>query len=363
MKTITQNQQEIKNDHNENHTYVFDATAKDAINAALAINRPLLIKGEPGVGKSQLAKAAAVALERAYIPFVVNSCTEAKDLQWSFDAVARLADAQIEGALCKTEEQREKSRKTLALKRYIKPAVLWAALNWKSAQDQYKKTNNPDDKTLENYLNSANAETKGVVVLIDEIDKADSSVTNGLLEVLGSNRFQPDGLEEHIGAAEATDATEMTSKKEGSQASQPIKPLIIITTNEERTLPDAFIRRCLSVTLGLPQSQHDQIEYLVNHAEPNFPDLVDLQFPQDSQDNQQDLTDNHSSLIKAAAEMIIKDRQLAIENSWYPLPGQAEFFDLLRGLQSAKDQGVRENELGEVMESLSRFTSKKVHQT
>jgi MoxR-like ATPase len=336
MNKISQTTIEITNDHGEAHTYVFESEAQDAINAALAINRPLLIRGEPGVGKSQLAKAAAVVLGRTYIPFVVSANTEAKDLQWSFDAVARLADAQIEGALCKTAEQREESRKTLALKRYIKPAALWAALNWKTAEEQYKQTNNPNDQTLNNYLNSDKAKTNGVVVLIDEIDKADSSVTNGLLEVLGSNRFHPDGLEEPV---------EVDKKA--------IKPLIIITTNEERTLPDAFIRRCLSVTLGLPESRQEQIEYLVKHAEPNFKELAKMIVDEETGQN----------LLAATAEMIIEDRQIASEKNWYPLPGQAEFFDLLRGLENAREEGVTSQKLIEVMESLSRFTSKKVHQS
>ncbi len=70
----------IENDHGEEHVYVFDQDAIDAINAALVINRPLLIRGEPGAGKSQLAKAAAAVLERTFISFTVNHSTEAKDL-------------------------------------------------------------------------------------------------------------------------------------------------------------------------------------------------------------------------------------------------------------------------------------------
>lgn len=335
--TITKNTQKIKNDHGETHTYVFEPEAKDALNAALAINRPLLIRGEPGVGKSQLAKAAAVALTRTYIPFVVNANTEANDLLWSFDAVARLADAQMEGALCNTPEQQKESRKKLALKRYIKPAALWAALNWQAAEDQYKETNNPDDKTLSNYLNSDKAKSNGVVVLIDEIDKADSSVTNGLLEVLGANRFHPDGLEQAI---EANPDQE--------------KPLIIITTNEERTLPDAFIRRCLTITLKLPQDKAAQIDYLVDHAKPNFSTLADI--------NIKDAEGIEHNLLTLAAEMIVNDRADAKKNNWHPLPGQAEYFDLLRGIEHARTQSSDTAELVAALESLSRFTSKKSHQ-
>lgn len=337
MTQITKDAQEIENDHGEEHTYVFEPEAKDALNAALAINRPLLIKGEPGVGKSQLAKAAAMALERTYIPFVVNANTEANDLLWSFDAVARLADAQMEGALCNTPEQQEKSRKNLALKRYIKPAALWAALNWQEAEDQYKKTNNPNDATLDNYLNSDKAKTNGVVVLIDEIDKADSSVTNGLLEVLGSNRFHPDGLEKAIEAHPDQE-----------------KPLIIITTNEERTLPDAFIRRCLSITLKLPKDKADQIDYLVDHAKPNFSELAAIQI-KDEQGKEQ-------NLLQMAAKMIVDDRADAKKNNWHPLPGQAEYFDLLRGIEHTYKHNQDTEALKATLENLARFTSKKSHQ-
>ena len=322
MNKINQTEINITNDHGEPHTHVFTQDTINALNAARAINRPLLIRGEPGIGKSQLAKAAAVALERTYIPFVVNATTEAQDLLWSFDAIARLADAQIEGALCRSKEAAEKVRKKLALERYIKPAALWIALNWQSAETQYNLTHNKEASPLPHYLNAQHAQTNGVVVLIDEIDKADSSVPNGLLEVLGANRFHPDGLKQAIEA----DAN-------------GIQPLIIITTNEERVLPDAFIRRCLSVTLNLPSQQTAQIDFLVKNATPNFPNL-------------------DADILQAAAKMVVEDRAEADSNDLHPLPGQAEYFDLLRGINAQKGV-LQDNELQELIEILSQFTSKK----
>lgn len=79
--------------------HVFSQPEITAIEAALAARRALLIRGEPGSGKTQLAYAAAVALRRAFVSFVVDARTEARDLLWHFDAVARLAEAQIQGAL------------------------------------------------------------------------------------------------------------------------------------------------------------------------------------------------------------------------------------------------------------------------
>ena len=71
----------------------------DAVNAALAAGRPLLVRGEPGIGKSQLARGAAQCLERAYIQYVVDARTESRDLLWHFDAIERLTEAQLSGAL------------------------------------------------------------------------------------------------------------------------------------------------------------------------------------------------------------------------------------------------------------------------
>ena len=81
--------------------HIIDEDSLLAINATLATARPLLVRGEPGVGKSQLARAAAVALGRAFVPHAIDARTETRDLLWSVDAVARLAEAQLVGALRK----------------------------------------------------------------------------------------------------------------------------------------------------------------------------------------------------------------------------------------------------------------------
>jgi MoxR-like ATPase len=335
MSAINKNHIPIKNDHGEPHKYVLDDLAADALEAALVINRPLLVKGEPGVGKSQLAKAAAVKYGRAYLPFVVNANTEAKDLLWSFDAVARLADAQIEGTLCGNDEQsKQAARDNLALKKYIKPGVLWAALNWESAEEQYQETHFKDNSPLPNYLNAEFAKTKGVVILIDEIDKADSSVPNALLEVLGANRFQPEGLDHAI---------------EANDDEEAIPPLIIITSNDERTLPDAFIRRCLSITLALPEKAQDQVDYLVNHALPSFPKL-NIQLSANENEEAE-------TVLQAAAKQLVADRAEAKEKHINPLPGQAEYFDLLRGLSCLQKEG---EDVKALIQSLARFTSQKM---
>jgi MoxR-like ATPase len=211
-----------------------------AVNAALAARRPLLVRGEPGIGKSQLARAAAKALGRAFVPHTVDARTESRDLLWHFDAVARLAEAQLLGALGRAvnldapdlqprpagKENKAESpsiRDRLAIARFLHPRALWWAFDWNGALNRVKDVGisappQPDGGDPAN----------GCLVLIDEIDKAEADVPNGLLEALGAGSFHPQGCTEPVKAT-------------------GIAPLVVITTNEERALPDAFVRRCLGI--------------------------------------------------------------------------------------------------------------------
>lgn len=335
----------IKNDHQEDYIYVFEPQALNAIKAAVLINRPLLVKGKPGSGKSQLARAAASYLNRTFIPYVVNAKTEAQNLLWSFDAVARLADAQIEGALCRDPKEKDAIREKLALKNYIKPEALWAALNWSSAEAQYEvfaRQKGQDPKSedykspLSNYRNHEQALSNGVVVLIDEIDKADSSLPNGLLEVLGSNRFHPEGLDQPI---ELSDSSQDNGQ-----------PLIIITTNDEHPLPDAFVRRCLVVEVGMPVESKNWRDYLVSHARPNFESLEKLMII--------GANDNKQTVLQAVADQLIEDRKKAQVDGIKPLVGQAEYFDLLRGIDALISKYGEEN-IQQWIKELACFSSQK----
>ena len=294
--------------------HVFDKNAISAINAAIAINRPLLIWGEPGIGKSQLARAVAQQLERVFIPFVCDAHTESRDLLWSFDAVARLAEAQIQGSA-----ESEIRQKVLAIENFIKPQALWWALNWVSA----KAYDDEPPYTAPCHPNN------GSVILIDEIDKADTDVPNGLLEVLGSQRFQPQGMD---------------SVEAGDQA----KPIIIITTNNERHLPDAFLRRCLSLHLEFPANNERDKEKR-EQAQKRF--LIGRSKAQDS------LKDLDDAVIDQAAQMLIEDRQIAKDEHLYPLCGQAEFFDLLRGVKQLSEN--QERPAQELIEELRLYVYQK----
>ena len=294
--------EEIINDIGDNTQHIFETKHINAINAALAINRPLLVWGEPGIGKSQLAKAVAKHLKRVFIPFVADAHTESHDLLWTFDAVARLAEAQIQSAA-------KHNRAALEVGNFIVPGPLWWAFNWTNAE---KLINSADNKnTCQRQapkIMDGCSPANGAVVLIDEIDKADTDVPNGLLEALGESRFHPQGLPHAV-------------ECKGN------KPLIIITSNEERALPDAFIRRCLALHLNFPKPE-EQLTFLVTRAAINFPEL--------HKEKSAEL--DGKTIIEAAAEMLIKDRAYAEEQRYYPLPGQAEYFDLLRGVKKLSEQ-------------------------
>ena len=311
---------EITNDTGGKSQHLFDKETIAAINAAIAINRPLLIWGETGIGKSQLAKAVAQELNQVFIPFVCDAHTESRDLLWHFDAVSRLAEAQIQGAI--SDDQRK--AEGLNIEKFIIPQALWWGLNWESASKMEKasKPTYPETSDPKN----------GTVVLIDEIDKTSSDVPNGLLEALGHGAFHPQGMEVVEADKEA------------------VPPLIIITTNGERNLPDAFIRRCLSLHLHFPANEEQQREFLVTRGKINFPDFAELM-----------VIGRHGkqiSLLDQAANCLIEDRNAAKAKHLFPLCGQAEYFDMLRGIKRLKEQGY--GEPAELLTQLRPYTYQKL---
>lgn len=284
--------------------HVFDRSSLFAVNVALAAERPLLVRGEPGTGKSQLARAVAHALERPYLSKFVDARTEATDLLWSHDAVTRLAEAQVKSTSNETLDQ---LRDRLERAKYIAPGPLWWALNWQSALDHLAtglriKTTEPkyDRKRCKPREN-------GVVLLIDEIDKADTSVPNGLLECLGNRSFTVPGIAKVI-------------KGRGTP------PLVILTTNEDRVLPDAFIRRCVVLHLRVPDPEiWEELD-----GEPLPPNaleewLVDRGL---AHFKGQKLT---RDVALEAAKQVVKDRRIVRERGHCP-PGLAEYIDLLAAL-------------------------------
>jgi MoxR-like ATPase len=266
--------------------HVLERPQAIAINAALAAERPLLIKGEPGVGKSQLSRAAAEALGRTHVVHVVDAHTEPRDLLYTVDVVRRLADAQTR------QLEARAGADPLDIRRYVKPGVLWTAFDERGANDQLDVYHRKSDG-LDPGILPRESMTSGVVALIDEIDKADSAIPNALLDALGRRSFSaPDGREvAMVGTA----------------------PLVIVTSNDERALPDAFLRRCLVLHLAMPSGRDAVRSYLLGRGRAHFP-----------------VDDDPSlePLLSKAAE-IIADGRVAVQSQEHPGPGVAEYIDLI----------------------------------
>jgi MoxR-like ATPase len=234
---------------------------KDALIFASAARRPLLVRGEAGSGKSQIARAAAHHLNSGEpLVEVIHPRFEALDLLYRVDVVERLADAQIQ-ALDKTNQK------------YVKPGRLWQALKLM-------------DKSQDCIP----------VLLIDEIDKADADLPNALLDVLGNRSFDVPPL------GNCT-----------IHAPDQRWPLIIITTNEERELPPAFIRRCAVLNLNPPKDDKLFVDWLIQRGRVHKHLTID------------------DTARQTAAEQVLDDRKAA-QTVGYPKVGLAEYIDLLTAL-------------------------------
>jgi MoxR-like ATPase len=176
-------------------TYVATDDLKLAVNAALVLTRPLLVKGEPGTGKTLLAEEIARALGRPLYQWHIKSTTKAQQGLYEYDAVSRLRDSQLGDG------------RVADIGNYIKRGVLWDAF----------------------------ASESPAVVLIDEIDKADLEFPNDLLREL-------DRMEFHVYETQQTIAARH-------------RPLVVITSNNEKELPDAFLRRCFFHYIRFPDRE------------------------------------------------------------------------------------------------------------
>lgn len=210
-------------DYRSGTKYLMTPEMELALSAANATQRPLLVTGPPGCGKSSLARYSSERLDWRYLERAVNSRTEISSLLWDIDHLRRLQDAQV-------------AKLDASMFAYIRPGVLWHALDAVSAANPLALLN--EDCVSEDSLHPA-------VVLIDEIDKADPDLPNNLLEVLGGLSF------------EVADTRKKVTCRSGI-------PLIVITSNDERDLPPAFVRRCISLSLKQPN--------LIEVAKLHFPD-------------------------------------------------------------------------------------------
>ncbi len=295
--------------------HLFDDTQITAIATAFKIGRPLLIKGDPGLGKSQIAHAIATAQGWNLLVQVVHSGTESTDLLYQEDHVQRLAQAQMLGALGnlrtqlpttasseasglfqkqvqeKFQEQLKEHLTAIDHKNYVKPGPLWWAYHAKSALKFYE-TNEA------RYHSDLTQEIKPElpsVLLIDEIDKAEATLPNSLLEVLNNHSFHVDPQQTTIKAQENT------------------LPFVVITSNDERALPHAFLRRCVVLELQLQKEQAgvDQLVQIANVHKQRFKAVSE-------------------EIIQLAAEKVIEVRESAYADQYKP--GTSEYLDLLTAL-------------------------------
>ncbi|WP_429814788.1 AAA family ATPase [Ensifer sp. B1-9] len=175
--------------------YIADKDLMIAVNAAIRLERPLLVKGEPGTGKTELARQIAAALDLELIEWSVKSTTKAQQGLYEYDAVSRLRDSQLG------------DERVNEVKNYIRKGKLWQAFE----------------------------ADRRVVLLIDEIDKADIEFPNDLLQEL-------DRMEFHV-------------YETGEMISARHRPIVIITSNNEKELPDAFLRRCFFHYIRFPDAE------------------------------------------------------------------------------------------------------------
>jgi len=188
--------------------YVATDDLRMAVNAAVTLERPLLIKGEPGTGKTMLAEEVALGLGKRLIQWHIKSTTKAQQGLYEYDAVSRLRDSQLG------------DKKVSDITNYIKRGKLWEAFD---SEEQ-------------------------VVLLIDEVDKADIEFPNDLLVEL--------------------DRMEFFVYETGATIKAKRRPIIIITSNNEKELPDAFLRRCFFHFINFPD--RNTMREIVNVHYPNI---------------------------------------------------------------------------------------------
>ncbi|MEM9792612.1 MAG: MoxR family ATPase [Pseudomonadota bacterium] len=176
-------------------TYIASEDLTVAVNAAITLERPLLVKGEPGTGKTVLARQIAEVLGLPLLEWSIKSTTKAQQGLYEYDAVSRLRDSQLG------------DERVADVSNYIKPGTLWEAFEADTRQ----------------------------VLLIDEIDKADIEFPNDLLQEL--------------------DRMEFFVYETGQTIRAKQRPIVIITSNNEKELPDAFLRRCFFHYINFPDAE------------------------------------------------------------------------------------------------------------
>ena len=293
-------------DRRDGRLYDYDPHLQMAVEVALATGRPLLLRGEPGSGKSSLAAFIARNLGYRYYETVITSHSSAQDLLWKYDLVRRLADAQTRGA--------QGDKAPLSDYDYIEPGVLWwvfdresAALRGWHADSTCPEPAPAGEPNAE--LNASRAVDRAVV-LIDELDKADPDLPNALLVPLGSMAFEVSDIRERPVKVTLAGGAEPALGAAGQAMS---RLLVVITTNEERELPPAFMRRCIVHRL-----EHPGVERLVGIARLHF-----------NRPPKRSFGETEEKLARQIAKRLeaLRDERAASRRR---LPGTAEYLDAVR---------------------------------
>ncbi len=258
-----------------------------ALMAALGAGRPLLITGEPGCGKSHTARAYASLLHFDFLAAMIKPGSKYDSLLWQIDHVKRLAEAQVLGA----GGREAFDTAALEINNFRHKGVVWKAFE--------------------------NTAKKGTVLLLDEIDKAELTLVNGLLDVLDQGSFPgPDG--EQISRA----------------AAHPL--LVILTSNGDRLMPPAVIRRCAQHRVELPKDKKILIDHFVAISEAKFPSL------------------KGRNVLRQSANTIASHRDPDAKVR----PGVSEYIDLLRAWQ-AIEREQNEGKANKYLDDLSGFFLKR----
>jgi MoxR-like ATPase len=293
-KTVTGHTEKVVGERGGGRIYVYDAKTVFAVQVAQVTGRPLLLRGAAGSGKSTLAPFVANVIDEPFYSITVTGRTQARDMMWEYDALRRLNDANVSSA------DPAAQKRVSSLFNYLTPGPLWWAFN----REQAKQRGAGPDQLADEIGEAEDPGTEGTgesaVVLIDEIDKADPDVPNNLLEALGSRRFKV--------------------HETGTEVINHQDPLVIITTNEERQLPQAFLRRC--VILSLAEKLPAELEII---AEQHFGERDDTLY---------------ADVAKA-----VETQRTEAENLGVRPPSTAEYLDTIaasRGLKVflPKDLGV-----------------------
>jgi MoxR-like ATPase len=276
----------------------------EVVNLAIDLERPLLIDGVPGCGKTELAQAIAYEFTQEYREYLqpgeywpwdiwnVKSTEQASDGLYSFDAISKLRDAQLAGAMESLGEEEQK---------YLLQRLKYKE---KNPQEQDTDTNDKEEHPyikigkFGEFLKTEYKSPVRPILLIDEIDKADADFPNDLL------------MEIEKGVLEIKE----TGKKYSRDVSHP-KPIIIIASNQERPLSDAFLRRCIYFHLEFPGEAH-------------LKKIIRAYFPQ---------LDEKSALSKNIITTLADIRGSLDKLPGAKLPGTSEVLDLVQQLQSKSE--------------------------